>query len=196
MDNKLKSIVLYGALWGAAEATLGYVLHALFIPITGFIMFPIGFYFMKKCEKSTQSTQSILYVAAIASAIKLVGLLVPGAIPLKVVNPAFCILAEGVLVMIFANAQVKSMVRSALIISFGWRLLFVALIWVQGLFGPQSGLLRGGFSALGEFIVVNGGLNALLIFAIAEFVNLEKFKISPRYSYGVLGIALVLQFVV
>ena len=39
--------LFWGALWGIAEATLGYLAHLIsLIPgIAGFIMFPIGFYF-------------------------------------------------------------------------------------------------------------------------------------------------------
>lgn len=67
----LKSVVLFGALWGFVEATLGLGLQFLTPTITGLILFPIGFYFMKSAQKSSGHKMAPLYVAFVASGIKL-----------------------------------------------------------------------------------------------------------------------------
>ena len=41
--NKIITIILFGAIWGLFEATLGGVLHIAHLPFTGTIMASIGF---------------------------------------------------------------------------------------------------------------------------------------------------------
>ena len=64
-------------MWGFAEATLGYLLHWILFPVAGMIMFPIGFYFMKRAEKENDESSSIFQVAVIAAIIKSINLFMP-----------------------------------------------------------------------------------------------------------------------
>ncbi len=105
MNKSLKVNIMYGSLWGFVEATLGYILHWMFFPISGMIMFPIGVYFMKRAEKENDNKSSIIYVSLIAALIKSVNLFMPNLMIFKVTNPILMILAQGLLVYVLLNKE-------------------------------------------------------------------------------------------
>jgi len=92
--------MLWGALWGLSEATLGYILHTLRIPgLAGFVMFPIGIFFMLKAYQDSKNLSVIFSTAVVAAAIKLSNLLLPGTYTLDVLKPAIAIMTESLAVI-------------------------------------------------------------------------------------------------
>jgi hypothetical protein len=92
--KKLGIIVFWGALWGLAEATVGYALHMLPVNIGWLVWFPLAFFFMRYVFKQTGSPAAIICAALIAAGIKFVNILMPGSID-RVVNPAVSIVLES-----------------------------------------------------------------------------------------------------
>lgn len=194
--KKQATILFYGSLWGIAEATLGYILHLLHLPFTGLIMFPIGFYFMKKAQNETQQVSSIMKVALIASVIKLFNFFLPGAVFVQVFHPAISILLEGAFVAIFLAKPVKNIFMRALSASAGWRISFVMIAFIETQFGLTGGILASGMVNIIQFLVLSSVVNAFLIFALIKYVPMKSRKIKLKYAYSSLMIALILQFLI
>ena len=99
VQNYFATSLLWGALWGLSEAILGHILHAVRIPgLAGFVMFPIGMFFMLKAYRDSKSLRVIFTTAVVAAAIKLSDLLLPGTNSLDVIRPAMAILTESLAV--------------------------------------------------------------------------------------------------
>lgn len=92
-------VLVWGALWGAAEAGIGHFLHWIPIPgLAGLIMIPIGLFFMSRAYRKTGRPGSIAGVAGIAAAVKMVDVLLPGRGIAMALRPALAILGEGLFV--------------------------------------------------------------------------------------------------
>lgn len=186
-DKFVRSVVLYGALWGLCEAIFGFLLH-LFSRFTGmpslagFFMFPLGFLFMVGGIHSTNRTESAMVIATIAAAIK-VSSSVIGPVPwIFVQNPAFSILFEGLVVWLMArfflgNHSPSVVLSSSAGAAISWRLLFVL---VHVVFGIQWGLLSRGVPAVVRFMLFDSAVNGLLIFAMLRFHLPEKLRVKTR----------------
>jgi hypothetical protein len=99
-QRNLPVVLFWGALWGLSEATLGHLLHIVRIPgLAGFVMFPVGIFFMLKAYHDSSHLRMILLTASVAATIKLSDLLIPGALVLDVLRPALAILAESLVVI-------------------------------------------------------------------------------------------------
>lgn len=106
MENKKKflnilfPVLLYGALWGFFEATLGTLLHLPAFELGGLftkssiIMVPLAFLFMTLCYKKTGLLVSTVFVGMIAALIKLSTAIVMG-MTIYVYFPAIYIIAES-----------------------------------------------------------------------------------------------------
>jgi len=97
-------VLLFGALWGIFEATLGTLLH---LPVfeagklftkSSIIMVPIAFLFMTLCYKKTNSLLSVVLVGIIAALIKLSTAFVLG-MTIYVYFPAIYIVVESLAMM-------------------------------------------------------------------------------------------------
>jgi len=170
--GKLTAIIFFGALWGIAEATLGYFLHlaSVFVPgISGFIMFPIAFYFMKSAYDKTGKLQSVLWTASIAGGIKLFDLFLPGLTPLDSIVPVFAMLTESLAVMLFIylynKHRAKFPLGEAFLASVGWRGVFLLFQLIVPL--PKT-LFDGGAMLVLRFLFLEGIINALIIAALAK----------------------------
>lgn len=161
--------VLYGALWGAVEASLGYGLHLLrrVLPVpglTGFILFPVGLLIMLAAFRASRSSWAPLGVAVVAAATKLASVVLPGVTPLFVVNPSLAILAEGAVVTagvaVMAPARGVRIFPQALTVSLAWRAAFLGLVVALPV---QKGILMKGTDALLYFLFVESAVNAVLI---------------------------------
>lgn len=121
MNPKIRfifDILLYGALWGILEATLGTLLHLPMISKVGMyacsstIMVPIAYYLMANCYKRTNSLLSIVSMGVIAALIKLSVAFLVGFRP-SVYNPAIYIIVESLAMMgavaIFRPTKVLSL---------------------------------------------------------------------------------------
>ncbi|MBM3296348.1 MAG: hypothetical protein FJY83_01990 [Candidatus Aminicenantes bacterium] len=88
--------LVFGSLWGLAEATAGHALHALRVPgLAGFLMFPLGFFLMSRAAARAGRPSAAMLTSAVAASVKLVDLLLPGVDVMAVLNPAQAILLQG-----------------------------------------------------------------------------------------------------
>lgn len=179
----LSASVLCGGLWGIAEATLGYLLHliARVVPapgLAGFVMFPIGVYFMLKARNLTGRRTAPFLTAVAATAVKLSSAAVPGVGWLFALNPSIAILAQGAAVTAGAALlgapdryetrreagfrRWAALAGGAFAVSVGWRLAFLALVAALPV---QKGLLMKGTQAIAVFLGIESAVNALLITA-------------------------------
>lgn len=105
----LRAAFYAGALWGFAEATLGYLLHLARVPgLPGAVMAPLGLLLMGRAFVRTGRALVIPAVALTAAAFKLSTLFVPGIDVLAVVNPVQAILLESIAAMALALAFGRS----------------------------------------------------------------------------------------
>jgi hypothetical protein len=97
--------LFWGSLWGMAEATLGHILHLLRIPgLAGFVMFPVGVFFMIKAYQDSSNLSMILATSMVAATIKLSNMLFPGISPLDVLRPAIAIICESLVVIVLISS--------------------------------------------------------------------------------------------
>lgn len=124
MENKKKILsilfasLLFGALWGIFEATLGTLLHLPFFEAgklftkSSIIMVPIAFLFMTLCYKKTTSLLSVLFAGIVSATIKLSTAFVMG-MTIYVYFPAIYIVVESLAMMgalaIFRPTKVLSL---------------------------------------------------------------------------------------
>lgn len=179
--------VFWGALWGFAEATLGYLAHlVLLIPgIAGFIMFPIGFYFMTRAYRETGKLASLFSTAAVAASIKLVDLFLPGLSPIKTINPALCILMESLVVIALFKAVKfdlgKIRFKEALAAAAGWRIAFLAYSSLLFVFSVSGEFFQGGIVPVLRFLLLGSIVNAVLI---TVYLQAEKsFGLGKKHTF-------------
>jgi len=92
-------ILVWGAAWGLAESTIGYILHDVPIPgLAGMIMVPLGLFFMNRVYRDTGQPAAILAVSTVAALLKLSNFFLPGRGPFMTLRPVTAILLEGLLV--------------------------------------------------------------------------------------------------
>lgn len=178
VKKMILTAVLYGSLWGLAEAVLGYVLHMLPYGISGLVMFPIGFMLMNNAFRQIQKASIVVYVAIVAAAIKLVDLFLPFVPTLRILNPAVCILAEAAMVAVlfklFVSAKRTYNLMGAVFASIAWRSFFVLFMVFLTMFSIPSGTLDGGWISIASFIVFEGLVNAAIIFGYVRIQKAEK----------------------
>jgi hypothetical protein len=182
--------LFWGALWGIAEATLGYLAHLIsVIPGTaGFIMFPIGFYFMTRAYKAVGKTGVLFSTAAVAAGIKLVDLFLPGLSPIKTINPALSILMEALAVMVVFKLLDGSRVeagrfrfRDALAASAGWRLGFLFYSSLLFVFAVSEEFIQIGLAHILRFMLLESVINALII---VGYLKMEKLLKWDKWSFA------------
>ncbi len=92
----LWTVLLYGSIWGLAEATFGHLLHLIRVPgLPGLFMFPFGVLVMARVLKLTGSPASVFAAGLLAAGAKFLDLLLPGTDLLAAVNPAQAIVLEA-----------------------------------------------------------------------------------------------------
>lgn len=183
--NKLiMCAILFGGMWGFAEATLGYLLNLSSNGISGCVMFPIGYMILKEAYNRSKNIGVIYGASLIAGMIKLVNLLMPISHPVKVINPAFAIVLEGISVAVLVSWSVKKNKEigfgSALITSLSWRIIYfidaVILFYINI---PSRMIQKGPVEYLGKFIIVNSLVNAILIYALYKVEKSNKIS-TPK----------------
>jgi len=95
--KQLITVILFGAIWGLFEATLGGVLHIAHLPFTGTIMASIGFTILYSAMKAGVKPSQLFAVALVAASFKfldgpLFGL---AFLDRTIVNPAVAISSQG-----------------------------------------------------------------------------------------------------
>lgn len=104
-EEKRHPVLVWGTLWGAAEAGFGHILHGIPIPgLAGLIMIPAGLFFMSRAFRETGRSGSIAAVAAVAAAVKMIDVLLPGRGMVMALRPALAILGEGLFVAVLFAA--------------------------------------------------------------------------------------------
>ena len=195
MNKNFKTNLLYGSLWGFAEATLGYLLHWILFPISGMIMFPIGFYFMKRAEKENDQSSSIFQVAVIAAVIKSVNLFMPNPMIYKALNPIFMILLQGCLVFVLLRKDVLVDIKRVFSAAFIWRIIFIGILLLEFKSPSNVYYLSGDASRLINFLFINPAINTVVITLMHKYAFKIKFKLSPNYGFLVFLLAISIQFV-
>jgi hypothetical protein len=206
----LSAALLYGSLWGLAEATAGHALHSLRVPgIAGFLMFPLGFFLMSSAYGRAKNLPSVLMTSWVAASVKLADLLIPGADAMAVLNPAQAILLQGLAVAWLLAASGRSaggelpMERvgaKAAAATLGWRSAHagLGLLW-SALAGAPSILQAGGAAVL-RFLVLDGLVNAVFICILmkagASFLDKRRARIAPFRTHPAAALALLAAAVV
>jgi len=163
--------LFYGSLWGLAEATAGHILHLLRIPgLAGFIMFPVGFFLMRRAFSRSGRFLAVFLTSWIAAGIKLADLFLPGADFLAVWNPVQAILLEGLAAagILLAARKIHLIAAQAILASLSWRLAYFALsfLWIELL--AAGNLFQAGPVFLLRFLLLDSLANGLLIYFIIK----------------------------
>ncbi len=139
MEKNRHSLIIqtiaYGALWGLAEATIGYLLHWLPALIAGSVMFPVGAAILMRAYSRNQSQKMLFFIGIVAAAIKAADFFLPVISPWKVVNPMICIVLEAAVVAAVALGVERKSILARLTLlpaaSVAWRFLFLGVLGLQ-----------------------------------------------------------------
>ncbi|MBN2206877.1 MAG: hypothetical protein JW742_05690, partial [Candidatus Aminicenantes bacterium] len=185
IDNKMTTvrrragallpILFWGGVWGLAEAVLGHALHLLRIPgLAGGLMFPVGFWAMRRAFLGDGRAVVLVGVPAVAAAVKLADFLLPVSDPFLVLNPAAAILLEGAAVALLLGRMGRRTpsLASLAAASTAWRFAYFG--WAAAsasLAGATSVFALDGFSPW-RYFAAEPLAAALLILA--------AFRVSDR----------------
>uniref|UniRef100_A0A7C4YF02 Uncharacterized protein n=1 Tax=candidate division WOR-3 bacterium TaxID=2052148 RepID=A0A7C4YF02_UNCW3 len=183
--------LLYGGLWGIAEATLGYILHLIgfftgFRSFSGFIMYPVGIFFMYYSFVETGSYYTILLTSFFSATIKLSNLFFPFLPYYHTINPSIAIILEGLSSYVFIRFfETKGFLKNILrfsIASLFWRTLFILTLTIIGENRIKNYL---NFLFLESFV---NGIIAGFMFDRMKNLKIAEFRLNPIlfYSTGIL----------
>lgn len=193
-------VLFWGAVWGLCEAVIGYYVHlaAIAIPgLPGFVMFPVAFACMHQVYKATNHVKSVYWISVIAALIKCSDFLVPSNIPIRIINPAICILYEGLAVGVILsflktrNLNVKWTSFGAM--SLCWRSIFMLHLMVISLWGLPAALVTSGFYPAMTFLIFESLINTLLMI---PYLKIEKrISVFNKVSYTWGSVLMILAVV-
>ncbi|MGD2294265.1 MAG: hypothetical protein PVF22_00340 [Candidatus Aminicenantes bacterium] len=172
--------VFWGSLWGIAEATLGSILHGLKIPgLAGFVMFPLGLFFMVQAYMSSGRLSVFLYTAVVAACIKLTGLFFPTPAPFAVINPALAIVLESLVVVLLfpGRNRVRSQtwpLRFFFIAAFSWRAVYAVSVLGLCLFFPVQSFMDLGLKSALQFFFLESLANGFLLLLLFQIRLLSR----------------------
>lgn len=163
-------ILVIGAAWGVFEATAGYFLHLLPISIGFLVWYPAAVFFLTASYRVTGKRHAILFTAMLASAIKLLNLLLPGPVD-RVINPAVSILLEGMALFAAISALDGAGRIGKLSVSMAmntaWRALYIgylALLAPDTILGAS--VLKSGGELLRFFVIDNLASSIVIWFGL------------------------------
>lgn len=182
-------VLIWGAIWGIIEASIGNALHILPFKVpTGSVLFPIGYFCMQKSFNETQDIKSMFFTASAASSIKLINLFSPMTPVIKVLNPAACVLFEGLAVaIVFTIYKYKDSdigFKQSLIMSSSWRVGYYILcfaIFIPLMMMKSSSILD--FSKFMEFFIINGLINSIIIYTYGKITSKSKRVSRIKYNF-------------
>jgi len=186
-DRTFWTVVLFwGATWGLAEATLGFVLHLAPAPgLAGAVMFPVGAWCMVRATRAAGSPAAALALGPVAAALKILDLALPGADPFAVANPAAAILlqalAVGAILRLWPVEKGRLGAMTGLAAAIGWRAAYALLLAAVASLAPLRGVLDHGAAGMSRFLLLEGVVNALLIGQFMEFDRRLSVR-RPRLS--------------
>lgn len=196
MKGNTSRYLFYGALWGLLEATIGYFMHLFMVPFTGFVMFPIGAYFMGRATLETKEKKGAMYVALTAATIKLINLWMPNIALIKVFNPVVAILLQGVAVSVFLGLKKEKTFLSAFNSSLIWRVIFIGLVFLEGSMGYTVRLLNAGTMEILRYLTLDTLINSLLIVGMFKWSPMTLRKIKPSVAYLTFAVAISINLIV
>lgn len=196
MKENTSRYLFYGALWGILEATVGYLMHLFVVPFTGFVMFPIGAYFMGRATLETKEKKGALYVALIAATIKLINLWMPNIAFIKVMNPVIAILLQGLAVSLFLGIKKEKTFISAFNTSLLWRAIFIGFVFIEGVMGYQVRLLNAGTMEVVRYLTLDTLINSVLIVGLFKWSPMTLRKIKPSMAYLAFAAAISINLIV
>ena len=174
------TVLAFGAVWGIAESSLGYLLHLASrltpgLGLAGFVMYPIAFALMFAAYRATGVAIAPIAMSIVAAAIKISSAALPAVPFLFVTNPALAILAEGVVTagVIAFGSTLRRRIVLASAAAVAWRLLFLFSVMVLPV---QKGILMKGTSALLSFVLIEAAVNTV-------FVALYLIAIDRRHEH-------------
>ena len=157
---RFMSIVLFwGSLWGLGEATLGHLLHIFGVPgLAGFVLFPLGLFFMIQAYAATGRRAAIWSMALVACSIKMADFFLPAPTPFTVINPCLAILLESLAVMLLLPARGLSQRHLSFFrlwfVSGAWRMGYALCVWVIAQIFPAQSFLDLGPGRVLQFLVL------------------------------------------
>ena len=84
----LSAALLWGAVWGLGEATLGHLLHLARVPgLPGLVMVPFAVLVMGRALARSPRASAVFLTGVVAASFKLLDLLVPGTDLLALMQP-------------------------------------------------------------------------------------------------------------
>lgn len=131
----IRTVLLWGSLWGIFESTVGYLLHLLPVSLGWLVWYPVACFFMAMTYERARRPAAILCVGLLAACIKLLDLFLPVRIDM-VLNPAVSIVFEALAMFCVVSAvgrlgeerRKKPLVIKALAVismNMGWRVLYI-----------------------------------------------------------------------
>lgn len=133
MKENFCSVLIVGALWGIAEATLGHFLHVFSLGIGWLVWFPIAYYFLNLIYRITKRPECMLFTAFLSALIKMINII--GAQRLDIViNPAASIILEALAVytvykfLLKEKNEVRLNLTYILTFGFLWRMLYICYV--------------------------------------------------------------------
>jgi len=136
----LQSILLWGFVWGAFEATAGVVLHQLPVALGAYIWFPAAYFFMDRVYQKTGRKRAVVWTALLSASLKLLNLFSPIR-PDYVINPAVSIILESLAMVLALKLNLKLRILS---VNTLWRLGYafyvsvLASAWIREVSVVQS----------------------------------------------------------
>lgn len=172
-------ILFFGALWGLAEASLGYALHFLPCGFSGLVMFPIGFGLMYNAYRISGRRSTVLAVGVLAALIKTVDLVLPLTGAMSVLNPVVSILIESLVVFAALKFfESRRVLPAVFLVSAGWILLFVL---AQSVFlRPVGGLYLYPLKEMLFYILLNIFVNTGLILLYLRNETRLSLRLQPE----------------
>jgi len=177
--------LFWGSLWGLAEATLGHILHQLQIPgIAGYVMFPVGIFFMLMAFRYSDQSSAIFLTALVAANIKLIDLWLPSSSLFTVINPAVAILCESLAVACFFQLKdfkkILSRLDYLLGMSIMWRVFYGMAVLTLGSAFPVSNFIGLGGTYIMSFFLLESAANAALIYGL---YHINKCLIHSLFTF-------------
>jgi len=188
--------ILFGSLWGLSEVTLGYALHYLMIPLAGFIMFPIGYYFLRQTYKLTNNIGSVFLAGLVTASIKLTNFYFPFILPIRIINPSIAIILETAVVLALFSYGRKREVGFAGILGMCllWRVSFIAVQALEYATGFGPNLSNYTLSYSFQFFVLESLINAGIIYFVLHRQKFPSFGFlkagTPDYGLKIASIVL------
>jgi len=188
--------ILFGSLWGLSEVTLGYALHYLMIPLAGFIMFPIGYYFLRQTYRQTNNIGSVFLAGIVTASIKLTNFYFPFILPIRIINPAIAIILETVVVLALYGYGRKKEVGFAGILGLCvlWRVAFIAVQAFELAIGFGPNLSNYTLSYSFQFFILESLINAGIIYLVLNRQKIPSFGFlkseRPNYGLKIISVAL------